>query len=318
MATGGLVRILLNYDYMAELEKELKESIAYFEQILSVLPGERTALEFLSVASSQLGDEKKALGYALTLAESVLREKDVKDAAPVIERLKNFDDSRAKAMILKLQVLVAPPAELKFERVSMGETCATPAIAAKAELKLLKRLVDDGVLHASLVRNAFDQLENLPTSQVDFLISALLILEKENLSGASDALVAVADAAHAPPISLDAFDIPPPYVRKLPEKLVKVRGVVPFAKIGSDWAVAVLNPLDDSLRIEVTESLGARCHFFLAVPATIEKALERVFRAEQEELELEGAALPPPEQQAEPIAAEPIAAEPPPAVNPIR
>jgi len=285
----------------------LRESIAYFEQILSVLPDDRTALEFLSVACLQLGEDEKSLTYTIALADVVLREKDASGAADLIEKLKDSEDPRAKATVLKLQVLVAPPPELKFERTALNATCATPAVAAKDEKELLNRLISDGVLHASLVQTAFDQLENLPTSGGDFLISALLILEKENLTGAVDAVVAVADAAHAPPIPLEAFDIVPANVRRLPEKLVKVRGAVPFAQLGREWAVAVLNPLDENLRIEVREALGARCHFFLAVPATIEKVLERVFRSEEEELG-ENEAV---------VSDEPVSAEPPPPVNPI-
>jgi len=297
---------------MAELEKELKESIAYFEQILSVLPGDRTALAFLAVAYEQLGDAERSLAYNMALAEVVIREKDAKEAAELVEKLKLLEDPRAKATVLKLQVVVAPPPELKFERPIAHDTCAQPDVAAKAEIALLQRLVEDGVLHASLVRTAFDQLESLPTNQENFLISALLILEKENLAGATDALAAVADAAHAPPIPLESFEIVPGNVRKLPEKLVKVRGVIPFAQLGTEWAVAMLNPLDEALRIEVTEALGARCHFFLALPGTIEKVLERVFSGEDEEA---AAGMTP-----TPVApkAEPVADEPPPVVNPIQ
>jgi len=290
---------------MAEIEKELRESIAYFEQILGVLPSDRTALAFLRVAYEQMGDREKALSYALTLAEVIIREKDAQEAQDLIDNLKLYDDPQAKAAILKLQVIVAPPPELKFERAMARATCAQPSVAARAEIELLNRLVEDGVLNRSQVQTAFDQLENMPSAQGDFLVSALLILEKENLTGSADAVAAVADAAHAPPIPLESFEIVPGNVRKLPERLVRVCGVIPFAQLGIEWAVAMLNPLDESLRIEVTEALGARCHFFLAMPASVEKVLERVFRSEEGE---DGSGFP----------VEPVASEPPPVANPFR
>jgi len=277
----GMISAIFVIMANADLDKELKESIAYFEQILDVLPGERTALEFLCVACRQQGDGEKFLKYAMALSEVVLREKDATGAADLIEKLKDSDDPRAQAAVLKLQVLLGPKPVLKFEKPELCQTSATPSVAAKAEIALLNRLIADGVLSKGLVQSAFDQLENLPTAGSDFLISALLILEKENLTGAADAVAAVADAALAPPVPLEAFELVPADVRRLPERLVKVRGAVPFAKLGSEWAVAVLNPLDETLREEVETAMGAKCHFFLAPPAMIEKVLERVFKDEE-------------------------------------
>jgi len=265
-----------------DLEKELTESIAYFERILDVLPAERTALEFLCVACLQLGDNEKFLKYAVALSEVVLHENDASGAAELVEKLKDNEDSRAKSAVLKLQVLLGPKPVLQFEKPELRRTAATPSVAARAEIALLERLVADGVLSRSLVQSAFDQLENLPTSGGDFLISALVILEKENLAGAADAVAAVADAAFAPPVPLEAFELVPADVRRLPERLVKVRGAVPFAKLGNEWAVAVLNPLDELLREEIETTLGAKCHFFLAPPAMVEKVLERVFKSDEE------------------------------------
>jgi len=286
-----------------DIKRELDEGIAYFEQILNVLPGDRTALEFLCVACQQVGDTAKVLKYALALAEVTLREKNVESARDLIEKLKLIDDPKAKAAVLKLEILVAPEPMLKFEKPEDRVTSATPSLAAKAELALLEKLVADGVLTRSLVQMAFDQLENLPKTRGEFLISALSILEKENLTGAAEAFAAVADAAHAPPVPLEAFELVPGDVRKLPDDLVRVRGVVPFAKLGDEWAVAVLNPLDEELRREVIANMGAKCHFFLALPSAVEKVMERIFSEEE-------ASESPAPASSEPVAAEPPLANP--------
>jgi len=264
------------------MNKELEEGISYFEQILDVLPGERTALEFLCVACSQLGDQAKVLKYALALSEVVMREKDAQGAADLVEKLANIDDPQAKEAVLKLQVLATPPpVEVKIERGSDWMSSATQRAAVQAELALLSKLVTEGVLVKDAVKPAFDRLENPPEVEGDFLISALSILEKENLPGAAEAQAAVADAAHAPPVPLDAFELVPGDVRKLPERLVRLRGVVPFAKLGAEWAVAVLNPLDGTLKDEISEALEAKCHFFLTPPDAMERALLRLFAKEE-------------------------------------
>ena len=42
-------------------DARLKEGVAYFEEMLRVMPDDRTTLEFLSVAYPQLGETEKAV-----------------------------------------------------------------------------------------------------------------------------------------------------------------------------------------------------------------------------------------------------------------
>jgi len=270
---------------MGDIETELKASIADFERILTVMPGDRTTLEFLCVAYAQLGEKELFLARAIALAEAILRDRDVQAASVWAENLKTFEEPQARAVVLRLQAMLEPTPEPQPEpqpeEPQGRRSASSPAVAAEAEIALLKRLVADGVLAEPQVRSAFAQLGNLPTAGDDFLISALLILEKENLTGAADAIAAVADAAGAPPVPLDAFDLSAVSASALPEKLAKVRGVVPFAHLGGEWAVALLNPLDEELKAEVSAALGAKCHFFLAMPSDVERALGRVQAAEE-------------------------------------
>ena len=63
---------------MAEQDNsKLLEGIAYFEKMLKVMPGDRTTLEFLSVAYEQLGDAEKQRISLIQLGEALLREKDL-------------------------------------------------------------------------------------------------------------------------------------------------------------------------------------------------------------------------------------------------
>jgi len=288
MSLGTFSAITLGMpDMDIDLQAELGDSIVQFEQFLSVEPDNRAALEFLWLAYQQLGDEGRALNYALALTKIVLRKNDTETAADLVKALEGSSDPQAQIAVLRLRVLLSPKPDLTVEQPEQCLMSAMPAVAAKAELSLLARLVADGVLSERLVLPAFEQLQNLPTAGGAFLISALLILEKENLVGAADAAAAVAKAADTPPVPLEAYEIASADVRRLPEKLVKVRGVIPFARLGDEWAVAVLNPLDEVLRNEIAATLGAKCHFFLAPPSVIEDVLARVFADD-------GAALHPP------------------------
>ena len=61
------------------------------------------------------------------------------------------------------------------------------------------------------------------------------------------------------------------------EEIVRVRGAVPFGRLGDTLLVAVLNPLDADFHAEVERLAGCPCRFFLAEPHTTEDFLEKFF-----------------------------------------
>ena len=63
----------------------------------------------------------------------------------------------------------------------------------------------------------------------------------------------------------------------LPESIVRVRGVLPFAKLGDTLLIATLNPLDAALKHQVEASVGCPCRFYTAHPRTMEELLDRLF-----------------------------------------
>ena len=92
VGTVFAIKILLEKtEQMAEqANTKLLEGIAYFEKMLKVMPGDRTTLEFLSVAYEQLGDAEKQRTALIQLAEALLREKDYDAAEAIGERLGGF------------------------------------------------------------------------------------------------------------------------------------------------------------------------------------------------------------------------------------
>jgi len=260
-----------------KLKKELSESVAYFEQILSVLPTERTALEFLCVTCKQLGDMEKFLRHALTLTDVIVREQDAQGAEELVEKLQDCDDPRAKKAIVRLQVVMGPKPALEVEQPELNPSAALPSYAVVAEKALLERLIAEGILTRSLVQPVFDQLTAAASAEGGILVSALAILEKENIQGAAEAIATVADLAHAPPVPLEAFDLVPGDIQRLPRQLVLLRGTLPFCRLGGEWGVVTLNPLDGALLEEVEAAMGAKCHFFLAPPSRIEQVLDRLY-----------------------------------------
>ena len=288
---------------MAEqANSKLLEGIAYFEKMLKVMPGDRTTLEFLSVAYEQLGDVEKQRTALIQLADALLREKDYDAAEAIGERLGGFAESDAQDMVrriksarnpVQLKAVVRPglgaqpmrtvvrPAGVKPEQpvsdeggVSLAQVVLS---AVKAEAALIRDLYAKNVVDASAAEVVQRHLGGLPEATRPFLVSALAILEKESGGMGEKAAVYMADAASAPPIPLQAFMPSAALVKQLPEEIVRVRGAVPFGRLGDTLLVAVLNPLDADFHAEVERLVGGPCRFFLAEPHTTEDFLEKFF-----------------------------------------
>ena len=289
---------------MAEqANSKLLEGIAYFEKMLKVMPGDRTTLEFLSVAYEQLGDLEKQRTALIQLAEALLREKDYEAAEAIGGRLGGFAETDAQDMVrriksvrnpVQLKAVVRPGAGARPARVmarpagggALGEralpkegmSLAQVVMAAvKAEAALIRDLYAKNVVDASAAEVVQRHLGGLPEPTRPFLVSALAILEKESGGLGEKAAVYMADAASAPPIPLQAFMPPAALVKQLPEEIVRVRGAVPFGRLGDMLLVAVLNPLDAEFHAEVERLAGCPCRFFLAEPHTTEDFLEKFF-----------------------------------------
>ena len=281
---------------------KLLEGIAYFEKMLKVMPGDRTTLEFLSVAYEQLGDVEKQRTALIQLAEALLREKDYDAAEAIGERLSGFSESDAQDMARRIKSVRNPvqlkavfrpgarPVRVAARPASAGDAGGARArpdggvvlaqvvmSAVKAEAALIRDLYAKNVVDASAAEVVQRHLGGLPEATRPFLVSALAILEKESGGMGEKAAVYMADTASAPPIPLQAFMPSAAIVRQLPEEIVRVRGAVPFGRLGDTLLVAVLNPLDAEFHAEVERLAGCPCRFFLAEPHTTEDFLEKFF-----------------------------------------
>ena len=81
----------------------------------------------------------------------------------------------------------------------------------------------------------------------------------------------------APPIPLEAFPAVAELSQNLPDSIVRVRGVLPFAQIGNTLLVATLNPFDDALKQQIESAAGTPCRLYIANPRTMETTLDKIF-----------------------------------------
>ena len=265
-----------------QIDEKLAEGIAYFEQMLQAMPEDRTTLEFLSVAYAQAGQQDKCRDALISLSKVLLKEGDYESATRIAERLETFDDDLAKITALKVRAAAAPAPTLEPEKPSEETIAADNTVLAiregkAAEMELVTNLLARRSLDEKTADSIIRHLEELPESSIPFLVSALVLLEKENTALAEECSAHIADSSGCPPVPLSSFDISQKLRDMLPEALVKVRGAVPFGELGDVLLVALLNPSDEKLRQKVEEASGRHCRFFLCPPGMADPVIDKLF-----------------------------------------
>lgn len=254
-----------------KFDARLKEGIAYFEEMLKVMPDDRTTLEFLAVVYPQLGEKEKAEKAVASLARVLLKEGDKASAAALLPRLEECEGAEAKAMALKVRAASAPSPDLSPE-APKADARGTFAAACTSEAALAEELGEPAVA---------EHIRALPESETPYLVSALATFEKEHPEILEKAIAKLADKYGFVPIPLDVFDVDKELVKRVPEMLVRFRGVIPFAKLGDFVLVVTLSPHDAELRRAVTDALEAPVRFYLAEPAAVRAAIKKVYPEEE-------------------------------------
>ena len=299
-------------DEPPKFDPKLEEGIAYFEKMLQVMPDDRTTLEFLCVAYEQIGEGEKRRKALVSLAGVLLKENDLEAASMIGDHLAKYREADAQAALLRIKAACRTAGAAEPTAIGMlpavskdGLEDATPAkptntarAAVAAETRLLQTLVGEKVIESELADVASNRLAEFSELPGCFLISALAILEKENPQSAEAATAYIADASGAPPIPLDAFDLSGEILQTLPESLMRVRGVLPFAKLADTLLVASLNPLDAALRREIESSAGRPCRHYIAHPRVMEETLDRLFAETKTVNESADETTPPPAEEA--------------------
>ena len=248
-----------------KFDARLKEGVEYFEQMLKVMPDDRTTLEFLAVAYPQMGELDKAEETVAALARVLLKEGDIESATALLPRLEECSADSAKAMVFKVRAAITPRPDLTPEA---PKPVGLVTSAAESEAKLAEELGESATA---------EQLKDLPDNGRLLLVSALSSLEKEKPDVCERALATLADKYETPPVPLDAFEPDKALLKKLPEELVRVRGVIPFARLGDLALVVTLSPHDAHLLKAVTDALDGKVRFYLTEPRLVEAALQKIY-----------------------------------------
>jgi len=279
---------------MDNKDPKIIEAIEFFETMLESMPGDRTSLEFLVVAYEQIGALEKRRRCLIDLADALVKEQAFDDAKTIASHLKAFsDDSEAQAAVERVRQALASPErslqpEPRYESLSFEEqgdgslNVPDPIIevhsysraALSAEMDLVWMLKDNQILPQEICEELIRGLSEYPVTETPQLISTMVFLDEGHPEWTDKVMYELQKASNMPAIPLELFDCQKVALSGITSAYIKVRGAIPFAMMADEFLVGVMNPLDIALQGDLSARLGAKCHFFLVHPRTVQDVLE--------------------------------------------
>lgn len=263
-----------------DAEAEIWNAIAAFEKILEAIPNDRVSLETLADAYEKVGDHTRSLDYAIQLANVLLDESEEDDARELLSRLIAIapDDSRIKETSERLKAHT--PDKVMADVLEDDEDMSGRSMNIAAEISFAWNLLQANKLTQEEYSKVIHDLSENSARAANTSVSTLHVLNDMHFTNINAVIDFVSVSCKTPFISLANFEITQTSAELLPSAFAIKRGALLFDLMGNDALIAILNPYDDQLPMDVEELTGKLCHFFLVAPDDFDKALAKIIQAE--------------------------------------
>ena len=270
-----------------DLESQVWNAIAAFEQIVETIPTDRVSLEALSSAYEQVGDLTRAREYLVRLVNVVIAEKDREAGALLQERLTRFaaTDPMAKEAESRLDALLSAgrPAPREFDLTAEAAAIDAPKLDnaerrsghIAAELSLAWHLFQSKELTQEEYASVAQDLSEVSASKATVTVSVLHVLHDRSNRNLDRVLAFIARDTRTPIVPLSLFEVPDAAFELLPTDFTVRYGAMVFDHLGNDALVVVLNPYNKQLKTLLVQTVKKPCHFYLTAPAEFDAVLER-------------------------------------------
>jgi len=281
---------------MALSDQKMIEAIGFFEDMLQTMPKDRTALEFLAVAYEQTKQDEKRRDILIRLVDVLLMESDFKNAKALAEHLKAFPDHMPAQLAIDRVAAMSEldvPNETEKNEGARSDTAEEPSVlipielptdvhsishaSASAEMDLVWYWHDHDFIPKELCMDVMNALTDRPVTETPLLISALAILDEGHPEYTDKLLEMMYHASSVPFIPMEFFEPTAAAINALHPSFCHIRGVLPFALMGNELLVAILNPINKELKKETLDRSGKPCHFFMAHPKSWQTMFDKAF-----------------------------------------
>ena len=280
--------LLTGVNDMAEaqtvIEENLADSIAMLEQILEVMPQDADAIKALYSAYRKAGDNEQTFEYLNRLIEVSIGNDDASELPFICRELEHFNDiypAEVAAQNTRICILKDAAASAGKEHSAPAEERPSTGVRSKEvdiseELALAWRLYEEGQLDQEEYSSVLHDLTEVSSKVLDVPVSVLHVLNDRGFNQLNRLMNHISGRSGAPVIMLSNFELSEDVANALPIESAAHDGALPFAFLGDDLLVGVLNPFNHSLVEKVESISGRRCHTYLVGSEDYDLALSRL------------------------------------------
>lgn len=267
------------------VSQNVADSIAMLEQILEVMPHDSDALKALYSAYDKAGQDLQAFEYLNRIVDIYVHNGD-KELLPFIQKELERHESKNPSEVAaqKTRVRMASGSETVSKDAEAPADTARQAPAGPGkkdadiseELALAWRLYEENQLSQDEYSSVLHDLTEVSSKELDVPVSVLHVLFDRSFTQMNRIMNYLSSRSGVPCISLSCFEFSDEIAEALPLGMAAHEGALPFAFLGNDLLVAVLNPFNHMLADKIESVSGQRCHTYLVEPEDYDLALGRL------------------------------------------
>jgi len=273
-------------DAMTQDERaQLEQMVETLEQILEVMPADGITLQTLYENFIKLEQPGKAFKYLAQLTDFAADSESQEFLAFALQQYEALDESSTEVEERKerLRALLLVESAGKLLDVAPG---AGPQAAEgttdsgeqdiKAEMALAWDLYQEEQLTQEEYSGLLNDLAEMSSRTLGVPVTVLHVLHDRRFSRFERLLSHMSTQSGVPIISLGSYEKNDNLNEALSLGFITRRGVLPFAAVGDDLLVAVLNPFDKMRLLDAGRASGQHCHPYLVLPGDYDQRLAEI------------------------------------------
>lgn len=263
----------------SDTEAEILNAIAAFEKILEALPSDRISLETLADAYEKVGDRVRAQDYLLRLANVLIEENDEDAARDLLRKIRDGDQNDPQIQSIITRIENMEPEKVRAVVMDKAEPATLRASNISAEISFAWNLRQAQKLSQEEYSSVVQDLTEHSSKSVNVTITTLHVLNDRHFPGLNDIMAFASNACNTPIISLASFELMPECLALLSLEFSIRRGAIIFELMGNDALVAMLNPYDEQLAMDIEDLTGKPAYLYLVTPADFDAAIDKIKQA---------------------------------------
>jgi hypothetical protein len=279
-------------------KKALSDSVNIYEQILQKMPSDIYSIEELIDIYEKMGDAEKVTAYKNRLGQIERGEEltPIKTATdftsdPKVISVRQSSKISNRKVSLKARPQISDPVPPSWRRKNqeldqikltkaLSDLVFTMQYSMKSQVDLMISLYDVGIIsHAQFSEVMYklaDHKFSRDPQKPEMVMHMLEACEGVDLE---KVYYFLSKKSHLPYIDLSVMVLNAKLFELFPVTLVYNHGIVIFKRLGNEYCVAVLNPINTELMQHTVDLLGENVHFFLTSSSEFDLFLKKHGRA---------------------------------------